>query len=83
MALSQIERKVLKKLMRHTYVGKRHTAKDNIPKGFPKDERGDVRKAIKSLVRNGYLIEHPTSYGIHVSIDPARTDEVKEILGIG
>lgn len=64
------------------FIGERHTSEDNIPKGFPKHERGDVRKALKNLKRQGYVISKITSYGMEVSLAAGRIAEVRRILGI-
>lgn len=75
-----IEIQVLKKMFRHGYIGDWHTSTDNIPKGFPKHVRGEVKKALKSLIRKAYVIQKPTSYGTEVSLNPDMIDEISEIL---
>ena len=72
-----IEIQVLKKMFRHGYIGDWHTSTDNIPKGFPKHVRGEVKKA---LIRKAYVIQKPTSYGTEVSLNPDVIDEITEIL---
>ncbi|MFQ6063784.1 MAG: hypothetical protein ACE5J9_11530, partial [Methanosarcinales archaeon] len=62
------------------YIGGRHTSEDNVIKGFPKHERGKIKKKLKDLIKEGYLISKPTSYGIQISINPKMIAEIKEIL---
>ena len=75
-----VEIRVLRKMFRHGYIGDWHTSADNIPKGFPKHARGDVKKALKSLIRKGYVIRKPTSYGMEVSLNPDMIGEITEVL---
>jgi uncharacterized NAD(P)/FAD-binding protein YdhS len=64
------------------FIGERHTSEDNIPKGFPKHERGDVKKALKNLIKQGYVTPKITSYGLEVSLNPRKIEEIKRILSI-
>jgi len=80
--VTEIEKKILTKMFYARFIGERHTSEDNIPKGFPKHERGDVRKALKNLKRQGYVTPKITSYGMEVSLAPNRIAEIRRILGI-
>jgi len=77
--LTPDQKKILSKLKRNFYIGKRHTSEDNVIKGFPTNERGNMKKAIRKLIRSGYLTSKPTSYGLELSIDPQRMKEINEI----
>jgi predicted phosphatase len=77
-----IEKAILSKMLRHGYIGSKHTSEDNIPKGLPRHMYGDVRKALKNLIRQGYVIPKTTSYGLEVSLNSARIDEIKQILEV-
>jgi hypothetical protein len=67
-------------MMRHGYIGGRHTSADNIPKGFSKHLRGDVKKALKKLNKKDYLIVKPTGYGLEISLKPERIAESAELI---
>jgi hypothetical protein len=73
---------ILEKLYKLRYIGGRHTSEDNVIKGFPKHARGDIKKALKLLVREGYIIPKPTSYGLEVSLNPRTIGEIRRILGV-
>ena len=77
-----IEKTILTKMYRHGYIGGKHTSEDNIPKGLPKHVHGEVKKALKNLIRQGYIIPKVTSYGLEVSLDSARISEIKQILEV-
>jgi uncharacterized NAD(P)/FAD-binding protein YdhS len=67
-------------MLDYRFIGEKHTSADNIPKGFAKHERGDVKKALKSLTRSGYVIPKITSYGLEVSLNPRRLSEICRLI---
>jgi hypothetical protein len=75
-----IEKAILAKMYRHGYIGGKHTSEGNIPKGFPKHLHGEAKKALKNLIRQGYILPKITSYGLEVSLNSARISEIKQIL---
>ncbi len=74
------QKAILKKLYRLRYVGGRHTSEDNVIKGFPKHARGELKKALKALIKEGYVVPKPTSYGLEVSLNPRMIAEIRQIL---
>lgn len=57
-----------------------HTSIDNLPKGFPKDIRGEVKDCIEELIKERILFVKPTSYGMEVSINPEKREEILEYI---
>ena len=82
MKLTRTEIDVLEKLYNHNFIGAKHTSEDNVPKSFPKHLRGDVKKALKNLIKQGYVTPKITSYGLEVSLNPRKIEEIKRILDI-
>jgi hypothetical protein len=78
--LTLTEKAILSKMFRHGYIGGKHTSEDNIPRGLPKHVHGEAKKALKNLIRQGYIIPKTTSYGLQVSLNPTRISEIKQIL---
>ena len=80
-----LKAELLKKLHRRGNWGESHTAFDDLPKGFRKDLRGDVKDIAEDLIKDGLLSSHPTSYGTQVSLNPQKKTEIdriiKEVLG--
>jgi len=74
------QKALLEKMYKLRYIGGRHTSEDNVVKGFPKHERGNLKKALKKLIREGYIIPKPTSYGLEVSLNPRMIEEIRKIL---
>ena len=78
--MDNIKIHILKRLHRHTYVGRRHMAIKDLQQGLPKEKRvmRDIKQAVKELMNEDYLILQHTD---RVSINPRMLKEVKEIIG--
>lgn len=79
MEKEEIIKSVLRKLV---YLGKwggNHTSIDNLPKGFAKHLRGEVKTIAKELIKKGILLSKPTSYGVEISLNPEKKKEIEEI----
>lgn len=72
-----IECALLRKLARLGYWGGRHTSFDTLPKGFPKHLRNKVKEKAQELIKKHILLSKPTNYGLHVSLNPAKMEEIK------
>lgn len=77
---SDVEKTILRKLLTDRFIGRRHTSIDNVPKGFPKHLRGEVKKATRRLIKEGFIIAKPTAYGLQVSLNPRKIAEIEEIV---
>ncbi len=77
MEKEQLKGFIVKKLFQHGYVGGRHTDIENLKKGLPSHVKGDIKEAIQELIKEEILIPKPTSYGLHVSLNPQKR-EVRE-----
>ncbi|MBI4016202.1 MAG: hypothetical protein HY363_00740, partial [Candidatus Aenigmarchaeota archaeon] len=76
----QLKGFIVKKLFHHGYVGGRHTDIENLKKGLPGHIKGDVKEAAKELVKEGIILSKPTSYGLHVSLNPRMREEIEKYL---
>ena len=79
MEKEEIVKSLLRKLL---YLGKwggSHTSIDNLPKGFPKHLRGEIKDIAKELIKKEILISKPTSYGVEVSLNPQKKKEIEEL----
>ncbi len=74
-----IRRRILFKMARHRWWGGKHTAFDNIPKGFPKEFRNAVKQELDQLIREGLVVPKPTGYGLHVSLNVQKKAEIERI----
>jgi hypothetical protein len=76
----KIRKTILIKLYRQACWGGKHTSFDNLPKGFPSHLRGQVKDAAKELIKEGLLLCKPTHYGLEVSLNIKRKQEIEQII---
>ena len=79
---SEVKAAILRKMLMHKWIGGKHTSIDNIPKGFPQHERKRVTDLTKELIKEGFILHKPTSYGEQVSLNPKRVYEAKKLTGV-
>ena len=60
--------------------GAKHTAIENIVKGIPKYLRGDYSETAKELIKDGFILLKPTSYGRQISLNPRKIGEITNIV---
>lgn len=77
---NQLMVQILEKMLYHNWIGGKHTSEDNIPKSFPKHLRGEVKKALRQLVRLNFILIKPTNYGKEVSLNPQMVKEIKQFI---
>ena len=72
----EIKGKILHKLTRLGKFRHSHTSIDNLPKGFPKELRGDVKGQIQELKKEGILFSKNTEYGEEISINADKKERI-------
>ena len=77
----QIKAVLLEKLYRKGKWGGSHTASDNIkrwilPRNLGKNGRR-VDRALKELIRVGWIIQKPTHYGEQISLNPRFKSQIE------
>ena len=75
---SFLRARLLRKLDQHRIYGGKHTAFDNLSKGFKKSDHNKIKKIAKNLINENYLLEKKAFYGLHVSLNPKKSKEIKE-----
>ena len=73
-------RDFIKKMYLAGKIGHSHTPFENLHKGFPSDIGKEVKQIAKMLVRKGLLILSKHNYGIGVSLNHKRLQEIKAII---
>lgn len=76
----EIKGKILHKLTRLGKFKHSHTSIDNLPKGFPKDLRGKIKKYVRELIKEEILLAKPTHYGIETSINPKKKEQIMHYI---
>ena len=74
------EKIILRKLFRLRVIGGRHTAIENLAKGLPKHAIGKAKSSVNDLIKKGYVIKKPTSYGLQVSLNPEKINKIMIIV---
>ena len=74
---------ILRKLFRRRVIGGKHTAIEYVMSGVPGHAYGEVKKAAEDLIREGLIIPKPTNYGLQISLNPGRLEEIKRVISEG
>ena len=77
-----IKRFILRKLVRHRMWMHKHTSIHNLQKGLPDylRSRKEGRKVVEELLKGGFLLSKPTSYGLEVSLNIKKKREIEEFI---
>ena len=81
----EIRARMLFALARHRKWGESHTAYEHMFRQFKTEARGkaalkDVGKLADDLIRAGLVLKKPTHYGLQVSLNPHKAQEIKKII---
>jgi len=81
-----VKRYILSNLIERRIWGGKHTEIKNITKGLPdtflSDHKGKktIKKVIKSLINDGWILAKKSTGEIHVSLNPRKTGEIKQFI---
>lgn len=76
----KIKATILYHLRRKKVIGGVHTHFDTLRRGFPSHLGKDVNKIAEKLIKEGFIITKPTSYGLQVSLNKERLKEIEEFI---
>lgn len=81
-----IKATLLYNLRRKKIIGGVHTHFDTLKKGFPSHLGKDIEKIAKQLIKDGWIVTKPTSYGLQVSLNKELLRDIEgfilEVLGL-
>ena len=80
MDYSELEKTLLRKMLFDNRIGGRHLGEQDVCRGLPSHVKGGVSKALKKLIKNGLVNNHPTHYGPQYSLNPHRINDIQGIL---
>ena len=75
-----IKARLLLHLRKKRVIGGVHTHFDTLERGFPKHLGRNVELVAKELIKFGLLIIKPTSYGLQVSLNKERLEEIEAFI---
>ena len=61
-------------------IGGCHLGEQDLCRGFPSHEKGNIPKKLKKLIKAGLVDNHLTSYGIQYSLNPHKIKDILDIL---
>jgi hypothetical protein len=79
--LDDVSKAIPRKLFYDNRIGAKHISLENLKTGFPSHLKGDVDKKLKKLVKDNFVLQHPTSYGMQFALNPQRLHDIIDILG--
>ncbi len=71
---------ILRKLYRRRVIGGKHTAFEHIMSGIPSHLAGDAKKTAEDLIKENFILAKRTSYGLQISLNPDRLEEIIKII---
>ena len=78
--MSELRKYILIRLYRRGCWHEKHTAFENAYSGVPSHLRGEAKKEVKALIKEGTLLEKPTCYGLQLSLNPERINEISKFI---
>ena len=77
----EVKALILFKLHKRGNWGASHTAFDNLSKGFKDSDLGKhgakrIDRLARELIRQGWIVPKPTSYGLQVSLNPRESESI-------
>ncbi len=76
----KVKATLLYHLRRKKVIGGVHTHYDTLKKGFPSHIGKIVENAAKKLIKEGYILTKPISYGLQVSLNKDRLREIEDFI---
>ena len=77
---AQIKATMLYHLRRKRIIGAKHTHYDTLKFGFQSHLGKEVKKIADELIKQGFIIPKPTSYGLQVSLNNIRLKEIEDFI---
>jgi len=76
----EIKATILYNLRRKRIIGGVHTPFDTLTRGFPSHLGKDIKKIAQQLIKDGWILTKPASYGLQVSLNKEKLKEVEEFI---
>lgn len=76
----EIKATILYNLRRKRVIGAKHTHYDTLKMGFPSHLGKDIKRLADELIKTGFIITKPTSYGLQVSLNKDRLKEIEDFI---
>ncbi|MBI4919213.1 hypothetical protein HY837_04735 [archaeon] len=77
--IDELEKYLLRKMLRQKVMGSKHISYNTILSGIPKHEIGDLKDAVNCLLKKGFLIWYDRGRGA-IQINKDKLKEIKELV---
>lgn len=77
---NKIKATILYHLRRKRVIGGVHTHFDTLRRGFPSHLGKDINKIVKELIKEGWILTKPASYGLQVSLNKNKLKAIEEFI---
>ncbi|MBA7627082.1 hypothetical protein ES703_34543 [subsurface metagenome] len=77
---NKIKATILYHLRRKRVISGVHTHFDTLRRGFPSHLGKDINKISKELIKKGWILTKPASYGLQVSLNKNKLKEIEEFI---
>ena len=75
-----LKAQILFKLVRRRQWGGKHSAIDDLKKGFPQNTHNEIQSIAEELIVENLVLVKKAFYGTHVSLNPKKSKEIKELI---
>lgn len=76
----ELKATILHRLAKKRKWGESHTAFENVAKGVPSHLKGKLKELAEELIKEGFITPKPTGYGLQISLNVAKSEEIKSII---
>ncbi|MBI2936662.1 MAG: hypothetical protein HYY22_00495 [Thaumarchaeota archaeon] len=78
--MDDLELAIIRRLFRRGNIGASHTSIEGVSRGLPKHMKGDSMKTVKRLIKDGWIVQHPTNYGTQIALNSQRIQEIRNLI---
>lgn len=74
--MKDVEKQILKKLMRRRMISGKHTDIKHVFNIVPRHERKRASVVVKKLIIEELIMKKQTHYGTHINLNPRKIEEI-------
>lgn len=75
-----LKAQILFKLVRRRQWGGKHSAIEDLKKGFPPNAHNEIQSIAEELINENLVLVKKAFYGTHVSLNPKKSKEIKALV---
>ncbi len=75
-----LKAQIVFKLVRRRQWSGKHSAIDDLKKGFPPNTHNEIQSIAEELINENFFLVKTAFYGTHISLNPKKSKEIKELI---